>query len=446
YVIAKSGLLCARPGVGIDSLTVYVHDRAKELVWNPDVDTVGVCSRSENIISVSGLRDYVWTPTTNLRYLNTRRDSVAVSAPNAAASRWLYLSGTDSYGCRVTDSIYVYGLNNAEPAPLEMCYGDTVVYDLSETYKVYDSVVWQPSTNLSDTSSLAPSILGPVADIAYTLYLSHKQSGCSIEVHPTVKVRPYLGIAMSVSDTIPCVGDSVLLKVQPVGIAATRLQGAHYAYSVVPERSVSPLADTAQQWMTVDTACTVYVTVTDRFGCRNVDSVSLSTIDYDTLQVEIEGFVDTETCAEPTGVDVTWKRIAGGLTVTADGLANANGGGSWSPNAFGADSIPARGELRYTVTGNEAGSMVGLSYQDRPNSTLYIDYAFYITNYDADPHRLYIYERGSYVANAGIYRVGDQLTIERNDGIISYYRSVQLVYRHKAVSYTHQPLPKNARV
>ncbi len=429
YVYATSGLLCARPAASADSMTVYVHDRATELDWNPDTDTVGVCSKSENVISVSGMRDYVWTPTTNLTCRSALCDTVAVRAPDASASRWIYLTCTDSYGCRVKDSIYVYGLNNAEPDTLEMCYGDTAVYDLSADYRHYDSVVWEPADYLSDPHSLSPAVMAPTDDLAYTLHLFHTQSGCGIELHPTVKVRPYLGISMTVTDTIPCAHDSIWLSVNPNGVAAARLQGAHYAYSVVPARSASQLQDLAQQWMWADSACTVYVTVTDRFGCRNTDSLSLFPIAYDTLQVTIDGFVDTAACVNPKVAGVNWKRVSGGLTATADGLSNGNMSNSWSPEAFGGDSIPARGELRYTVTGNEAGSMVGLSYKDHPNNTLYIDYAFYVTNYGGRPYRLYIYERGTYVADAGTYQVGDRLTVERNDGYVSYYRSGQLVYR-----------------
>ncbi|MDE5704015.1 MAG: hypothetical protein K2H70_04245, partial [Bacteroidales bacterium] len=429
YVYATSGLLCAHPAVGADSLTVYVHDRAMELIWNPDTDTVGVCSRSENVISVSGGRDYSWSPTTNMTCRSALCDTIAVRAPDATASRWLYLSCTDSYGCRVSDSIYIYGLNNAEPDALEMCYGDTVVYDLSEDYKIYDSVVWEPADYLSDPHSLSPSVMAPTADLAYTLHLFHKQSGCGIDLHPTVKVRPYLGIALSVTDSIPCAHDSIFLSVNPDGVAAARLQGAHYAYSVVPARSASQLQDTARQWMWADSACTVYVTVTDRFGCRNTDSLRLAPIPYDTLKVSIDGADSRIACSDPIPAVAPWPRTAVGLSVAGDGLVNNSGANSWSSDAFGGDSIPARGELRYTVTGNEAGSMVGLSYVDYPNNTLYIDYAFYMTNYGGRPYRLYIYERGAYLADAGTYNVGDQLVIERNAGYVSYYRSGELVHR-----------------
>ncbi len=139
------------------------------------------------------------------------------------------------------------------------------------------------ATFLSDTLGLAPAVQGPDVDsIVYTLDLYYTPSGCKQTVRPVVHVRPHLDVTLTASDTVPCVGDSVLLNVVPGASAVARLKDASYAYTVVPERPGITLKNLQQQWMVVDTACTVYVTVTDRIGCHNIDGVVLNPIAYDT--------------------------------------------------------------------------------------------------------------------------------------------------------------------
>ncbi|MDE5606567.1 MAG: hypothetical protein K2I68_04625, partial [Bacteroidales bacterium] len=409
------------------------YRRENELVWHPDVDTIGICHHGSTVLSAEGMHTYTWTPMTGLTCRGKICDTVSVNPAKLGDAHWLYLTGTDIYGCQVKDSVFLYGLSADKPEPLEICYGDTAVYDLSEAYRIYDSAVWSPATYLSDSFGLAPAVQSPTVDsVVYTLDLFYTPSGCKQTVYPKVRVRPYLGLDLTASDTVPCVGDSVLLSVVPMGNTAARLKDAHYEYRVVPERPGVTFKDLQQQWMVVDTACTVYVSVTDAKGCHNIDSLALNPIAYDTLQVTLHGADEAAACESPEPWQIKWDVVRGGFEQESEHLYNTNSVHQWLAEGYSTDSIPARGEFTYTVNGNEAGGMIGLSYQDRVNNPTYIDYAFYLTNYGtARPYRLQIYERGVFVAEVGTYNVYDRLTIERNDGYIYYYRSGELVHRSK---------------
>ncbi|NGN97389.1 S8 family serine peptidase [Grimontia sp. S25] len=109
----------------------------------------------------------------------------------------------------------------------------------------------------------------------------------------------------------------------------------------------------------------------------------------------------------------------------SNGVLSANGG-SWSYQAnsarFSSYGFTDNYRLNFHVDALGAYNMFGLGNTESSASYTDIDYAFYIAG-----STLYIYESGAYRGSFGSVAVGDDLTLEVNDGTIVYYRNGALV-------------------
>ncbi|CZF78583.1 Cell wall-associated protease precursor [Grimontia celer] len=127
---------------------------------------------------------------------------------------------------------------------------------------------------------------------------------------------------------------------------------------------------------------------------------------------------------------VDWPVLTGNAAFT-DGVLTANGG-SWgyqaNSNRFSSYGFTDQYKLSFHVDALGTYNMFGLGKVEGSASYTDIDYAFYIAG-----TTLYIYESGAYRGSFGSVAVGDDLTLEVNDGTIVYYRNGELV---RSVNYS----------
>ncbi|USH01195.1 S8 family serine peptidase [Grimontia kaedaensis] len=125
-----------------------------------------------------------------------------------------------------------------------------------------------------------------------------------------------------------------------------------------------------------------------------------------------------------------WPVLTGNAAFT-DGVLTANGG-SWgyqaNSNRFSSYGFTDQYKLSFHVDALGTYNMFGLGNVEGSASYTDIDYAFYIAG-----TTLYIYESGAYRGSFGSVAVGDDLTLEVNNGTIVYYRNGTLV---RSVNYS----------
>ena len=83
--------------------------------------------------------------------------------------------------------------------------------------------------------------------------------------------------------------------------------------------------------------------------------------------------------------------------------------------------------IEVTASTPSTAQMIGLSTNPNANSSLTIDFAFYI--YDVlGTTRYVIYENGAGIGSNISYSVGDVFNIRRQSGIVTYYLNGALLY------------------
>jgi PKD repeat protein len=234
-----------------DSVTITVHPP-------PSVDAgsdIEICSGSTAQLSATGGAIYRWSPATDLSCTDC---SSPVASPKVTTI--YHVDITDANGCSATDSVTVTvrspftanaGVDGA------ICTGDATQLMAS------DGMAWQwsPATGLSCTDCRNP-IANPAMTITYSVTIT-SGDGCTAEDSVTITVHP-LPTVDAGEDAELCAGQRIMLQATGDGeVLWTPASGLDCI------TCASPTASPA-------TTTTYHVTLTDSYGCRASDSVTVA--------------------------------------------------------------------------------------------------------------------------------------------------------------------------
>lgn len=144
-----------------------------------------VCKNVLYPISASGAASYQWLPASSV--VSTFSPTTFAIPPS---SSWIFVIGTDLYGCTDTDSLYM----NILPLPT-VDAGPNVTYAYPETAQLQGSTgglpyTWSPVTGLSCTDCLNPFVFA--ADVSWYVLSATDANGC-VGVD-SVLVTPYFPV------------------------------------------------------------------------------------------------------------------------------------------------------------------------------------------------------------------------------------------------------------
>ncbi len=239
--------------------TVFVNTYPYPLV-NAGPDT-SVCKSGANYhtsvqLTATGAATYVWTPTTGLSNPNIANP---VATP-AAGNQTYYVTGTDTNGCKQTDSVTVYdldpSLNLIVQDSVSICDHDTTT--LTVLKQGNSSYNWSPGTGISDPTSNSPSFFPDVT----TTYIFTVDNYCYTKADTaTIIVHPLPPLTTEHVDSV-CLGDTVRLQASGADT---------YQWHADPTLSSTTIANPLADPVVTDI---YYVTGTETtYGCHASDSV-----------------------------------------------------------------------------------------------------------------------------------------------------------------------------
>ncbi len=218
-------------------------------------DTV-VCFGDYATLLATGANTYVWADGATLSCTACNPTQATPPAPQTYT-----VVGTDIHGCTNTDTIRIYHRFKTESEGFgggEICSGTSIpLFDTGAT-----KFTWYPPNWLSDPTSGNP-IATPLGSLTYTVIA--QLAGCipdtntiSIIVHPTPEVDagPNQTLATGTIAHLQAVGSNV----------------DHYIWTDASTLSCDTCAATDA---TPDVTTTYTVTVTNNFGCRDADTVTV---------------------------------------------------------------------------------------------------------------------------------------------------------------------------
>jgi gliding motility-associated-like protein len=205
-------------------------------------------------LTATGGVSYVWAPATGLSNPNIANP---VATPDS--NQTYYVTGTDTNGCMLTDSVTVFDLNPALQLIVgttkAICDGDTTTLDVLRQGDSYYN--WSPNVGISNPSANSPYFFPDTT----TTYLFTVENYCYTKSDTaTIIVHALPNVATQGIDSV-CIGGSVQLMVS--GADTIRWQPD-------PTLSDTTIADPIATPTGTDT---YYVTGIDTFGCRKKDSV-----------------------------------------------------------------------------------------------------------------------------------------------------------------------------
>jgi len=284
-----------------DSITVAVQPYPT-ITFGGDTT---VCFSHPITITATGGTTYAWE--------NSMSGSSITFVP--AASDTLTVLVTDIYGCSSTDSVGFDVLPLPVPGitgSAEICQFDTTTLTAS------GGVSYQWS---SGQPTVSADIYSTVAGL-YTYYvIATAPNGCTDTAFHQLTVHAVPAINLG-ADTIICEGTSLLLD------AAN--SGATYNWST----------SATSQTISVNTAGTYLVTVTDAFLCHNTDSIVVATQPYADATIVDVAFI----CQNGAPFDCMAAQAGGSWS--GDGITNATNG-TFNPATAGSGNAT----IVYTIAG-----------------------------------------------------------------------------------------------
>ncbi len=249
----------------IDSITVEVI--ALPILEVSSVDTV-LCIGDSTVLTASGADQYNWVPSSGLGLTS---GSSVIASPIITTT--YYVTGSN-FDCSVLDSITVV----VNPIPeitvtansLILCVGDTT--SISATGA--DNYVWEPMQGLNIDSG-ATVIANP--SVTTTYIVTGTSNGCSSVDSIVLEVNTNPIISVSTTDTLICLGDSVVL---------TASGADNYIWS--PSDDLSSSTDAVVTAIPV-LSQTYFVSGTIS-GCESTDSIRIEVINEPLVAITPSSF------------------------------------------------------------------------------------------------------------------------------------------------------------
>lgn len=189
-----------------------------------------------------------------------------------------------------TLNLLIYSRDKADPGKdTSLCYGDTLQLN------TFGGTRWQwtPNYAMSDSNVRNPFVY-PLQDTVYTIIISDS-SGCGAPDTADIKIsiiQPPYFTALTQSDTVVCIGDSVDLSIEALaGI------GQYYIYWMSPQGALLKTTNTISKdtfRLKIDSNTTVYALVTDSCSTR-IDTATFLINTYSATQIIIQP-ADTQVC------------------------------------------------------------------------------------------------------------------------------------------------------
>ncbi|MBS1625486.1 MAG: gliding motility-associated C-terminal domain-containing protein [Bacteroidetes bacterium] len=240
-----------------DSVTVNTYP-------NPQIDAgpdTSVCKAGSNFhtsvqLTATGGVSYTWTPAAGLS--STTIPNPVATPP--AGNQTYYVTGTDTNGCRLIDSVTVYDLDPALNLIVDtakaICQYDTTTLNVLKQGNSYYN--WSPNVGISDPNSNSPFFF----PLSTTTYIFTVQNYCySKQDTATVVVHLLPPLTTEHIDSV-CIGDTVQIHASGADIYHWRAD-ATLSDTTIADPLVYPVSDHMY-----------YVTGTETtYGCKNRDSV-----------------------------------------------------------------------------------------------------------------------------------------------------------------------------
>jgi len=281
-------------------------------------DNLFVCEGESIQLTSMGAVSYSWSPSGTL-------DNANIANPIATPAVNTVYTVTGTLGsCILTDDVTVEvidpTININANSTTDLCEGETVM--LTANNNVNNAgLSWSPNVGLDDNTLQSPTATPPQT-ITYTATVSI--AGCSVSDQITVNVDPFTFPNLTTTDTVLCLGDSLVL--------AGSTPGSSTNYSWSPN---SDILNSSQSNATAfpQTNTTYTLTTTSQSGfCMETADVN---IDVVPATLEIPGGNYYELCI--------------GETVDLSALTSTNGVGfTWSPDS----SLTSGTDINVTASPN----------------------------------------------------------------------------------------------
>ncbi len=232
-------------------------------------DSLNICEGATAQVTLSGALNYTWTPMTNVTAINDTTFEIA-----ADGIQEYTITGTDSFGCEATNSLYVQESGNIEVSANanddSICSGDET--QLTATGGL--TYAWTPAESLSDASSATPMAF-PNVTTTYTVTIS-QGAGCTDVATVTVEVMPLTEVEAG-TDGFICPNESWTL----IDATATNYTSIEWTANVT---GTFDDATSLNPTFTPDASIssgTVELTLTaiNEHGCETIEDVVFLTIE-----------------------------------------------------------------------------------------------------------------------------------------------------------------------
>lgn len=216
-----------------------------------------ICEGQSVGLQVTGANSYSWTP---LQYLSCYFCSSPIASP-PDTFRYVVV-GTDAFGCVNSDSITI---NVIEKQPIFIGPGDTVCKGESVQLNASggDSYFWTPTKYLNN-----PTISNPIASPDENMWykvIIHQGTCFKDSGYVVVGIRP--------QPTVYAGEDQTILSGASIMLYATVTNATKFAWT--PESTLS--CTSCQNPIATPNETTTYtVTVTNQFGCKAKDDVTIN--------------------------------------------------------------------------------------------------------------------------------------------------------------------------
>jgi len=178
--------------------------------------------------------------------------------------------------------------------------------------------------------------------------------------------------------------------------------------------------------LAVDDIITCNVTP-DAPGCTSSQITSNKIVyleqDPNTNAVVSIATVPTNSKCTKAEAEIVWTALGSGMSATGTSLTKTSANG-WNGGAFSLQSVMDNSKAYTVINETNTARMFGLS-QDNPNASYSsIDFAIYLRTNGT----IGIYENGSSKGTFGTYTSGDTAKVVVEDGNVSYYLGMNLIY------------------
>ena len=246
-------------GTGSNGCTA-TDDVVVNIVPAPPVDAgedVTICSGNSLQLNATGADTYIWSPATDLTCTNCA-DPVATPTQTITYT----VTGTDPNGCSKADSILITVLQRA-PVVIgdddSICIGESTQLN-AEGGDVY---TWLPAESLND-NHLSTPVATPTVTTTYMVII--EQQGCFADTG-------YLTVVVSNPPSVTLGPDKEIVAGGSIQLNAEGTDIYGYAWDNVESLSCSDCKDPIAS---PSIPTTYIVTVSNEFGCKTRDDISIS--------------------------------------------------------------------------------------------------------------------------------------------------------------------------